>query len=317
MRHVVITGALGHIGSRLIRDANFVSGYEEIILIDDLRSQRLNSLFDLPSSRKFSLIQADVRKTELERVLEKAEAVVHLAALTDAEASALRPEETLENNLGATEKLIQACVATGTRLVFPSTTSVYGAHDGVVSERLAESALNPQSPYAESKVLEERAIQRFVENGLLQATVFRFGTIFGTSPGMRFHTAVNKFCWQARFGLPLTVWRTAMHQLRPYLAIEDSVHAICLALRSPNRFQGVTNVVTNNFSVKEVVSAIQAIVPNVEVQLVDSRIMNQLSYNVSNQKSVESGMRYAGDMKDGVRQTLELLGVLAAGPSRM
>jgi nucleoside-diphosphate-sugar epimerase len=289
-----------------------VSRFDEFVLIDDLRSQRLNSLFDLPQSQKFSLVQDDVRTTNLEQVLESAEAVVHLAALTDAESSALRPQETLDNNLGSTVKLIKACVATDTRLVFPSTTSVYGAQDGVVSEVLVDSELNPQSPYAESKVLEERAIQELAEKGRLEATVFRFGTIFGTSPGMRFHTAVNKFCWQARFGTPLTVWRTAMNQLRPYLAIEDSVHAIDLALSDPGSFGGITNVVTDNFSVKDVVSAIQIFVPSLEVQLVDSPIMNQLSYNVSNKKSMECGITYAGNLEAGVEQTLGMLGVVSA-----
>lgn len=317
MRQIVVTGALGHVGSLLIRQKSLVGSFDEIVLIDDLRSQRVNSLFDLPDPHKFSLVQADVRQAPLDQLLKNAEAVVHLAAVTDAESSAHRAQETLENNFGGTEKIIEACLATDTRLIFPSTTSVYGEQEGVVSEDLADVELNPQSPYAESKVLEEQAIQTSVEKSRLKATVFRFGTIFGTSPGIRFHTAVNRFCWQARFGIPLTVWRTAMQQVRPYLAIEDSVNAIHLALSEPNRFNGVTNIVTSNYSVEDVVSAIRSYVPDLEIELVDSPIMNQLSYNVSNQKSVDCGMKYAGNLDLGIRQTLGLLGVVKAMESNL
>ena len=53
----------------------------------------------------------------------------------------------------------------------------------------------------------------------LKGVSCRFGTIFGASPGMRFHTAVNKFCWQAVMGQPITVWSTAYDQKRPYLEV--------------------------------------------------------------------------------------------------
>jgi nucleoside-diphosphate-sugar epimerase len=43
---------------------------------------------------------------------------------------------------------------------------------------------------------------------------------------MRFHTAINKFCWQAVMGKPLTVWATAKNQERPYLALSDAIRAI-------------------------------------------------------------------------------------------
>lgn len=286
-----------------------MDGFDELVLIDDLRTQRLSSMFDLPQPYKFSLVEADVRETDLVRLLGDAEVVVHLAATTDAESSSSKPEATLENNLGSTEKLVEACVATNTRLVFPSSTSVYGAQEKIVSEELGRDGLNPQSPYAKSKLMEEESIRQVVARGLLNATVFRFGTIFGTSPGMRFHTAVNKFCWQARFGIPLTVWSTARHQMRPYLAIEDSVNAIKHAISHPNKFAGVTNVVTNNYSVEEVVSIIRAYVPNLEVRLVTSPIMNQLSYQVANNKSLASGIEYRGELEGGIRQTLRLLGV--------
>ena len=65
--------------------------------------------------------------------------------------------------------------------------------------------------------------------------ILRFGTIFGISPGMRFHTAVNKFCFQASIGEPLTVWRTAYDQMRPYLYLNDAMKAFRLIINQSVR----------------------------------------------------------------------------------
>ena len=51
----------------------------------------------------------------------------------------------------------------------------------------------------------------------------RFGTIVGPSPGMRFHTAANKFCMQAFLDRPFAIWKTALFQYRPYLSIRDLI----------------------------------------------------------------------------------------------
>ena len=51
----IVTGALGHIGSKLVRDSNQMSN-KEIIMIDNLSSQRFSSLFDLDSDKKFNFL---------------------------------------------------------------------------------------------------------------------------------------------------------------------------------------------------------------------------------------------------------------------
>ena len=73
----------------------------------------------------------------------------------------------------------------------------------IVDESCEVKDLKPQSPYAETKLKEEKLIKDLVSSNQLKAIICRFGTIYGISPGMRFHTAVNKFCWQAAFGQSL------------------------------------------------------------------------------------------------------------------
>ena len=51
---------------------------------------------------------------------------------------------------------------------------------------------------------------------------FRFGTIAGVSKGMRFHTAINKFCLNASLNEKIQIYQTAYNQYRPYLSLKYS-----------------------------------------------------------------------------------------------
>src|SRR5579884_1676155 len=202
---VVVTGALGHIGSRVVRDLPDAFPGCEIVMIDNLKTMRYCSLFHLPASGRYRFIEGDITKIELAPLFEGAHVVVHLAAITDAAGSFDRAAELEQNNYQATRRVAEACADAGVRLITLSSTSVYGTAADVVDEDCGEDELKPQSPYATTKLKEERLVQQLVAERGLKASVYRFGTICGPSIGMRFHTAVNKFCWQAVMRQPLTV----------------------------------------------------------------------------------------------------------------
>jgi nucleoside-diphosphate-sugar epimerase len=311
MTKLLVTGALGHIGSRFVRQLE-PAVFEAVSLLDDLSTQRYGSLFDLPTGTGFRFFEEDVCTANLDDYLDGVDVVVHLAAVTDAESSVSIPEATERTNFGGTERVARACARSGARLIFLSTTSVYGPQGGMVDERSGPDVLRPQSPYAESKLRAERLLQEIGETEGLRFVTCRFGTIFGTSPGMRFHTAINKFVWQACTGKPLTIWRTAVDQMRPYLDLGDAVAALNFILRE-QLFDGqVYNVLTLNATIGQIVSAISSYLPDVSVEYVDSPIMNQLSYEVSNRRFMELGFEFKGDLDCGIRETVQLLGGLGA-----
>lgn len=305
---LVVTGALGHIGSKLVRELpRAVAGCREIVLVDDLSTQRYASLFGLPAGVRYRFVEGDVSKLELRELCDGAAAVVHLAAITDANASFEQRERVMAVNFGAVKRVAEACAAVGAPLVFPSTTSVYGSQAAQVDEACGEADLRPQSPYAEAKLAAERWLAEFAGGGRLRHVTLRFGTIFGVSPGMRFHTAVNRFAWQAVLGQPLSVWRTALDQARPYLDLDDAIRAVAFFLRS-QRFDGeIYNVLTLNATVREIVDALRAHVPDLKLELVESRIMNQLSYRVSDAKLRSLRFEPRGDLGRALGETLDLL----------
>ena len=303
---LLITGALGHIGSRLIH--SFSPGeFEEVVLLDNMSAQRYPSLFKLPQGVPFRFVDDDVYTGNMEAHLSGMDAVVHLAAITDAAGSFGIQDQVEKVNLEGTEKIARACLAADAKMVFLSTTSVYGVQDGEVDEDCPVDLLRPQSPYADSKLKAESLLQKMGKNDELDFVIFRFGTIFGTSTGMRFHTAVNKFCWQAVMGQPLTVWRTALNQKRPYLDLTDAVAALKFILHRELFDRRTYNVLSANSTVKNIVDAISVHVPDVSLEYVDSKIMNQLSYTVKNDRFAELGFEFHGSLEEGIRDTIQLL----------
>jgi UDP-glucose 4-epimerase len=304
---LVVTGALGHIGSRLVRELPLLFPSVEIVMIDDFTTQRYSSLFNLPTQGVYTFIEGDILTLDLEPLFSNVDAVINLAAITDATKSFDNKEQVEHVNYTVSLRVAEACVATGAKLFLISSTSVYGTQQDQVDENCSLDELNPQSPYAATKLKEEDLVKKKISEEGLHAVILRLGTIFGTSPGMRFHTAINKFCWQAVTGRPLTIWKTAYNQKRPYLDLTDAIRAVAFFLKR-DMFDGkVYNVVTLNATVKEMVESIQAFVPNVKTEFVDSKIMNQLSYEVLNTHLDKEKFVFQGDINKGIKDTISLL----------
>ena len=303
---LLITGALGHIGSRFLHTIH-PGTYDEVVVLDNLSTQRYCSLFNLPTGAPFRFVEADVCKADLESLFAGIDTVIHLAAITDAANSFAIQSEVERVNLGGTERVARACVAQGCRMAFVSTTSVYGSQEDEVDEGCPLEQLRPQSPYAKSKLRAEQLLQEMGRASGLRFLICRLGTIFGCSPGMRFHTAVNKFVWQACVGEPLTVWRTAMKQRRPYLDVRDAVNALDFLLKR-ELFDGrIWNVVTANKTVEQIVRIISSRVEDVVIKYVDSPVMNQLSYTVRSDRLRTEGFEFTGDLEAGILESIELL----------
>ena len=301
--NICISGALGHIGSKLIRNLS-IPDIERVYLVDNLLTQRYSSLFALPDGIDFIFHQIDINSKEMRKIIENSDVLIHLAAVTDAEKSFEKINEVEEINKKGSEYVANLCADSGCSLLFPSSTSVYGSQNELVDENCLEEELKPQSPYADSKIYSEKLMAELDQKKGLKYVTFRIGTIFGYSIGMRFHTAVNKFVWQASTGQPITIWSTALNQKRPYCDLEDCIRAINFFAAKDCFDNQIYNIVTDNFTVQDIIDVIKKHVPEIQISFVDSPIMNQLSYEVSNRKSRELGLTYHGNIEDGIRESL-------------
>jgi len=307
---IVVTGALGHIGSRLIRDLPFSFPGCEILMIDNLMTQRYCSLFNLPKKGKYTFIEKDVRNVDLAKMLRKEDVLVHLASITDAASSFGREKEFEDNNYKGLQHVAKAVAKKKARLIHLSSTSVYGTQKNEVDESCPENELKPQSPYAHFKLMEEKWLKKYRKKTGLRFLTLRFGTIVGVSPGMRFHTAVNKFCFDLYKRKTITVWEKSYNEVRPYLGLKDAVRALIFSIKKKNFNQTVYNILSDNLSVKNILNIIRSYKKIFRIEFTTSPFLNQTSYRLSNKRYLKEGFKYNQKLlKNEIKETLNLLRV--------
>lgn len=300
---LIITGSCGHIGSYLAEKIHLIPKIKEVILIDNLSSNRYISLFNLKKKNNYKFFQVDLSKKKSLDRFKGVSYLVHCASMTNAERSFSVEKEMFRNNLDCMRNVINYCEKNKVKLIHLSSTSVYGKQTKVVDEKCEKKYLKPQSPYAKIKLIEEDMLKK---NYKIQYNTFRLGTIAGYSKGMRFHTAVNKFCLNAAFNEKIAVYKTAMNQYRPYLSIRDSFRLFKFCIENNFFKNDIFNALSGNFTVKQIISKIKKRKKNIAIKLVKSKIMNQLSYHVDDSKIRKYGLKLNCELQKDIDDTLKL-----------
>lgn len=209
-----------------------------------------------------------------------ADAVVHMAELSNDPLGQLAPHVTFEVNHQGSVRLARLAKQAGVRrFVYMSSCSVYGVADGEVDEG---SPVDPQTAYAECKALVERDVAGLADEGF-SPTFLRNATAFGASPRMRFDIVLNNLAglaWTTReiaMTSDGTPWRPLVHAL-------DIAQAIWRVLEAPrevvhNETFNVGSTV-QNYRVREIAEIVAAEFPGCQVTFGDSGQDNR-SYRVS------------------------------------
>ena len=302
--NLLITGCCGHIGSYVAEQIHKIKKIKKTYILDNLESNRFYSIFDSKKKNNLNFIQKDLKDPKSLDELKKIHFVIHLASMTNAEKSFGKKNSMYENNIKSLKTVINFCKKNKAKLIHISSTSVYGKQTELVDESCEEKYLKPQSPYADIKLIEEKMLQK--EKKYLKYNTFRFGTIAGVSKGIRFHTAVNKFCFNAAINEDIQIYKTALNQYRPYLSIKDAFKVFKFSIEKDFFKNDIFNVLSGNYTVNQIIRKIRKY-KKIKVKLVSSEIMNQLSYHVSQKKLNQEGLHLSSDIEKDIKDTIQLL----------
>jgi UDP-glucose 4-epimerase len=303
--NLLITGACGHIGSYLAENIYKIKKIKKTILIDNMNSNRFCSLFNSKKKNKIKFYRRDIRQKNSLKEFRDISYVIHCASMTNAEKSFGVKKIMYKNNLDSIRTVINFCKINNAKLIHISSTSVYGKQAKIVDENCEEKFLKPQSPYADIKLIEEKMIKK--ESKSLKYNTFRFGTISGVSKGMRFHTAVNKFCLNAALNEDINVYKTALYQYRPYLSIRDAFETFKFCIEKDFFENDIFNILSGNYTVEQILDKIRKYKKKIKIKFVNTAIMNQLSYHVSKKKIEKKGLFLNNKIDIDIRNTLKLL----------
>jgi nucleoside-diphosphate-sugar epimerase len=300
--NIIITGACGHIGSFFVENIDKIKKIKKIILIDNLISNKTNSLFKIKTNKKISFYNLDVGIKNNLNQFKNIDIIFHFASMTNAAGSFKVKKQMFKNNLDCFHSVVNFCELNKTKLVHISSTSVYGKHAKIFDENCEKKFLKPQSPYAKIKLIEENILKK--KN--ISYKTFRFGTIAGVSKGMRFHSSVNSFCFSAAINVEIKVYKTALNQYRPYLSLNDAFKLFKFCIEKKFFKNDIFNVVSGNFTVKQIIKKIKKNKKNIKIKLTSSPIMNQLSYHTDKKKLTKEGLALNSNLDKEIEKTLKL-----------
>jgi dTDP-glucose 4,6-dehydratase len=221
---ILITGVGGFIGSNLA--AAHLSQGDHVIGIDNFSTGNLGNLKALDA---LELIQGGVVES-LHKVPDDVNIAYHFASPASPEKYMALAMETMEVNTGGTLAMLQYCLRTGARLVFASTSEIYG--DPLVSPQTEDywgnvNPIGPRSVYDEAKRFGETLVAHFQREHKINAGIVRIFNTYGPNMDPYDGRVVSTFIRQALKNEPFTIFGDGS-QTRSFCFIDDLVRGIML-----------------------------------------------------------------------------------------
>jgi UDP-glucuronate 4-epimerase len=192
MSRYVVTGAAGFIGSHLV-DALLARG-DDVVAVDSF-TDYYDPARKEENAEAFEVQRVDVADEPLD--LSRVDGVFHLAAQAGVRPSFEHFDVYLRRNVLATQRLLESAGVAGVRVVFASSSSVYGDAERYPTPENAD--LRPISPYGITKLAAERLVAAYP----VDAVVLRYFTVYGPRqrPDMGFSLLIDALLEDREFEL--------------------------------------------------------------------------------------------------------------------
>jgi UDP-glucose 4-epimerase len=227
----LVTGGAGYIGSHLV-DALLARG-DEVSVIDNLSTGCIANVRQHLDSPRFRFVNDTILEgAALDRLIEGADVVFHLAAAVGVKYIVDNPIGAITTNVRGTENVLALAFRYWKRVVLASTSEVYGKSTGGALKEDDDRVLGPTTinrwAYSASKAIDELFAYAFYREGLPVSIVRYFNSYGPRVNEAGYGSVIANFIRQALTGEPLTVHGEG-EQTRCFTYVADTVRATILA----------------------------------------------------------------------------------------
>ena len=279
---ILITGNLGYVGPGVVKEFRNHYPDAEIIGYDiGYFSKYITSNKIAPESYLTTQHYGDIRNFP-EHLLDGVDTVVALAAISNDPIGNKFEEQTLDINYRSVVRIAKMARKQGVKnYIFASSCSVYGAAEDVA--RTEQSALNPLTAYARSKVKTETELAGLA-NSTFKITCHRFATAAGMSERLRLDLVLNDFATCAKSTGEITILSDGS-PWRPLINVLDMARAIRWSQERSHENGGDFLIVNTgsdewNYQVVELAEKIKELMPKVRVSVNKNAAPDKRSYRV-------------------------------------
>lgn len=244
MRKALITGGAGFIGSHLAEA--LLERDWRVVVIDDLSTGSIENIDHLKGHPGFSYVIDTVMNQPLMlELVDRTDAVFHLAAAVGVRLIIEEPVRTIETNIKATELVLELCARKRKPVLLSSTSEVYGKLDKYTFSEEDDLVLGPTSRarwcYAASKTIDEFLAKAYSKQKGLPAVVVRIFNTIGPRQTGQYGMVVPRFVRQALSREPITVYGDGT-QRRSFTWVGDVVDAMIALIGHPAAYGEVFNI---------------------------------------------------------------------------
>jgi len=221
LSRVLVTGGAGFIGSHLVEKLIELGAY--VTVLDNLSTGRLQNLEKVLN--RINFIEGDIQDlATCMQATKDIDFIFHLAAFVSVPDSVNNPEACYQDNIVGTLNILQSAQSHGVkRIVFSSSSAVYGTFEGKCSEN---TPCNPTSPYGHSKFIGELLCKRFTQTSNLSTVILRYFNVFGErqNPNGPYAAVVAQFKECMKNNQPIPIFGDGL-QTRDFVSVWSVVNA--------------------------------------------------------------------------------------------
>ena len=305
----LVTGGAGFIGSHIAQ--SLLEQGHQVRVLDNFSTGKRENIEDLQrfANHQLEVLEGDIRDaSSVDEAVRGVDILFHEAAFVSVPQSMEEPQTCFDVNISGTSQLFEAARRAGVRrAVVASSAAVYGESEAL--PLVEETPLQPKSPYAVSKRVDEMYAELFTSSFRFEVVALRYFNVYGPRqrPDSMYAAAVPIFARRLLDNKPVIVFGDG-GQTRDLINVRDIVHANLIAAEHPHAAGKIFNICSGiETRLLDLLDVMYELLPDVPPHIFAAPRAGDIYRSVGNPQKAENVMGFRAEVSlvDGLKEVID------------